>query len=284
MLTVLAPAKVNLTLEVLAKRPDGFHEIRSVAQTINLCDTLHFKTSDNIEFRGAEPKWVPGESLISKAIDLLQKVVGCSKGVVVTLDKRIPLVSGLSGDSSDAAATLRGLNQLWELGLSQKELLGLATQLGSDVPFFLYGGTALLEGRGEVVTPLPSFPYMWVVLIMPQVPRLPEKTKQLYGSLKARHFTDGEITQRLVEKLKAGVEFTPLMFNTFENVAFTHFSKLNVYRSHMVKVGATDIHLAGSGAALFTLVGDKKRADDLYLRLKQQKMECYLTDTLAAID
>ena len=202
----------------------------------------------------------------------------------MTLDKRIPLVSGLSGDSSDAAATLRGLNQLWELGLSQKELLGLAAQLGSDVPFFLYGGTALLEGRGEVVTPLPPFPHTWVVLIMPQVPRLPEKTKQLYDSLKAIHFTDGEITRRLVEKLKAGAKFTPLLFNTFENVAFTHFSKLSVYRSHMVKVGATDIHLAGSGPALFTLVGDKKQADDLYLRLKQQKMECYLTDTLAAID
>ncbi len=148
MSTLQAPAKLNLTLEVLAKRRDGFHEIRSVIQTINLCDSLRFQLSQNIEFNSDQSDWVSEESLVSKAASLLQEVTGCGKGATIEVSKRIPLLSGLGGDSSDAAATLCGLNKLWGLGLSQDKLLELATRLGSDVAFFLYGGTALVEGRG----------------------------------------------------------------------------------------------------------------------------------------
>ncbi len=284
MLTVLAPAKLNLTLEVLAKRPDGFHEIRSVIQTINLCDSLRFQLSQRIEFKSDMPNWIPEDSLVSKATSLLQQATGCGKGATIEVSKRIPLVSGLGGDSSDAAAILRGLNKLWELSLSRDELLKLAVQLGSDVAFFLYGGTALVEGRGEIVTPLPPFPHMWVVLALPPVPRLTGKTERLYASLKASHYTDGQVTERLVEELKAGREFTPsFLFNTFENVAFSRFSGLRVSRDHIVKIGATNVHLAGSGPALFILVRDRTQAEDLYIRLRQQRLEPYLTETLAAI-
>ena len=285
MLTILAPAKLNLTLEVLAKRQDGFHEIRSVIQTINLCDSLRFQLSRNVTFKSNKPNWIPEESLVSKATSLVQEATGYPKGAAIEINKNIPLVSGLGGDSSNAAATLRGLNKLWELGLSQGELVKLALQLGSDVAFFLYGGTALVEGRGERVTPLPLFPHMWVVLMMTPVPTIPGKTKQLYASLKATHYTDGQTTKRLVEELKAGREVTSsLLFNTFENVAFTRFSGLKVYRDHIVKVGATHVHLAGSGPALFTLIKDKTQAEDLYLCLKQQNLDTYLVDTLAVIE
>ncbi len=285
MLTVLAPAKLNLTLEVLAKRPDGFHEIRSVIQTINLSDSLHFQLGQGISFKCDEPKWLLEKSLVSKAASLLQEVTGCSKGASIEISKRIPLVSGLGGDSSDAAAVLRGLNQLWELGLPLQELVKFASQLGSDVAFFLYGGTALVRGRGELVTPLPPFPHMWVVLIVPPVPRLPGKTGQLYASLKANHYTDGQITEKLVEMLKEGRELTPsLLFNTFENVAFTRLSKTNTYRSHAMKVGAPNVHLAGSGPTLYTLLEDRAQAEELYLRLQHQRMQPYLTETLATIE
>ncbi len=285
MLTVQAPAKLNLTLEVLAERRDGFHEIRSVIQTINLCDSLRFHLSQDVAFKSDMPDWIPEESLVAKAVSLLQKNTGGSKEAIIEVSRRIPMVSGLGGDSSDAAATLRGLNKLWGLGLSLKKLLGLAIQLGSDVAFFLYGGTALVEGRGEVVTPLPPLPHMWVVLVVPDVPRLPGKTKELYASLKAIHYTDGQITERLVEQLKAGRDLeSSLLFNTFENVAFTHFLELSGYRECMMKVGAVDVHLAGSGPTLFTLVKDKAQAEELYLCLQQQGLESYLTDTLAVID
>ncbi len=250
MLTLSAPAKLNLTLEVLAKRQDGFHEIRSVIQTINLCDSLQFQLSQGVTFKSNMTNWIPEDSLVSKATSLLQKATGCVKGAAIEVNKRIPLLSGLGGDSSDAAAILRGLNKLWGLNLSHGELVELAAQLGSDIAFFLYGGTALVKGRGEVVTPLPPLPHMWVVLAMPSVPRLLGKTKQLYASLKANHYTDGQITERLVEALREGKEFTPsFLFNTFENVAFTRFSELSVYREHFEKVGSTDVHLAGSGTS-----------------------------------
>ncbi len=287
MLTVPAPAKLNLTLEVLGKRRDGFHEIRSVIQAINLSDSLCFQSGEHIEFKSSSPDWIPGESLVSKAASLLQQATGCSKGATIEVSKCIALLSGLGGDSSDAAAVLIGLNQLWELGLSVGGLLELAWQLGSDVAFFLHGETALVEGRGEIVTPLPPLPHMWVVLAVPPVPRLTGKTKQLYASLKATDYTDGQITRRLVEELRAGREVAPsLLFNAFEKVAFTHFTELSVYWQHMVEIGATDVHLAGSGPALFTLVKDRARAEDLSIRLQlqQQGLEVYLTDTLPTIE
>jgi 4-diphosphocytidyl-2-C-methyl-D-erythritol kinase len=200
--------------------------------------------------------------------------------VKIEVNKRIPLVSGLGGDSSDAAATLRALNKLWGLGLSLEKLLELAAELGSDVAFFLYGGTALLKGRGEIVTPLPPLPHRWVVLVVPQVSRPPGKTGHLYARLKASHYTDGRITERLVETLKDGTGFTPsLLFNAFENITFARSAELGVYRSHMVKVGATNVHLAGSGPATFTLIKEKVQAEDMYIRCQQQNFETYLIDT-----
>jgi len=307
MLTLQAPAKINLTLEVLDQRPDGYHQIRSVIQTINLCDSLRFRLSHHIQFSCDNPDFVPEESLVSRATALLQQTTGCSKGARIEIGKRIPLTSGLGGDSSDAAAILRGLNRLWQLGLSLPELLELAPRLGSDVAFFLYGGTALVEGRGERVTPLPSLPHRWVVLLMPPVPRMPGKTKRLYASLKPKHYTRGEVTDRLVALLtgrslegrspfKTNTSPSPLkergiegerlvsnVFNVFDDVALDSFSGLGEYREQFLKAGASSVHLAGSGPGLFTLVVDKAQAEGLYRRLQQQGLESYLTDTLAAI-
>jgi 4-diphosphocytidyl-2-C-methyl-D-erythritol kinase len=254
-------------------------------QTIDLADSLTFKLGENIVFKSDSPGWVAEESLVPRAARLLKEATGCTRGATVAVSKHIPLMSGLGGDSSDAAAVLRGLNRLWGLRLSLAELQKLAGQLGSDVAFFLYGGTALAEGWGEVVTPLPPLPHTWVVLAMPPVPGQPGKTKQLYDSLGTNHSTDGEITRRLVTVLRDGGEFTTsLLFNTFENVAFSRLSAVRVSRSHMVKMGATDVHLAGSGPALFTLVEDRARAEELCRLFQTQRLEPYLTETLTAIE
>ena len=285
MLTVLAPAKLNLTLEVLAKRPDGFHEIRSVIQTINLCDTLHFQLSQGIEFKCNQPDWIPEDSLVSRAVSLLQQTTGCLKGTTIEISKRIPLVSGLGGDSSDAAAILRGLNKLWELNLSQPKLLELASQIGSDAAFFVYGGTALVKGKGELVTPLPTLPRMWVVMVIPPLPRMVRKTEQLYACVKTSHYTGGQITDRLIALITGGREVTlPILFNVFDDIAPDSFAGLRQYWQQFLKAGAQEIHLAGSGPALFTLVKDKVEAEKIYWHLQEQDLECYLTDTLAYID
>jgi len=285
VLTILAPAKLNLTLEVLGEYQDGFHEIRSVVQTISLCDSLHFQLGQNIEFKSDTPNWAPEKSLVSKASSLIREATGCTKGVTIEINKRIPWLSGLGGDSSDAAAILRGLNKLWGLGLSLKELLELAAQLSSDASFFLYSGTALAEGRGEIVTQLPSLPHMWVVLMMTPVLRMPGKTKQLYASLKASHYTGGQITDRLVTSLARGGEVTSSsLFNVFDGVALDNFAGLGKYRQQFLKAGAQEVHLAGSGPALFTLLKDKNQAEKIYQNLQKQGLESYLIDTLPAIE
>jgi len=276
-----APAKINLTLEVLGERADGFHEIRSVIQTIDLYDHLRFNSDRQLRFSCDNPDFIMEESLVSRAAAMLQEVGGFSRGAVIEIKKRIPLVAGLGGDSSDAAAVLSQLNKLWKMGLSPAELLELASGLGSDVPFFLYGGTALVEGRGEKVRALPPLPRRWVVLLVPPFSRMPEKTAKLYASLKASHYTDGQITEKLVKVLNDRRGFKPsMLFNTFENVAFELFPKLELYREHFIKLGANNVHLAGSGPALFALLDDQFQAEDLYARCELQGLECYLAETL----
>ena len=285
MLTVRAPAKINLTLEVLAKRGDGFHEIRSVLQAVSLRDRLHFRPSREVILKSNMPGWISEQSLVAKAVSLVKETTGCTKGAEIEIEKQIPLLSGLGGDSSDAAAILRGLNRLWEPGLSQRELVEMATKLGSDVAFFLYGGTALVEGRGEMVTPLPPLPRSRVILVVPSVARPPRKTAQLYASLPTSDYSDGQVTQKLVDALKAGRGLEPaLRFNVFDSVAPAQFAGLNKYREQMMSLGAPDVHLAGSGPALFTLVKDKAQAEELYRRFRQQGLEAYFAETMAEID
>lgn len=280
MVDVKAPAKINLTLEVLGKRPDGFHEIRSVIQTIDLYDSLRFHSNRQLRFSCDNPDFVIEKSLVSRAAALLQEASGFAKGATIEIKKRIPLVSGLGGDSSDAAAVLSRLNKLWKLRLSPAQLLELAPRLGSDVAFFLYGGTALVGGKGEEVTALPPLSRRWVVLLVPPFSRMPEKTRQLYASLKPSHYTDGKITEKLVKALNDRRGFKPsMLFNTFENVAFELFPKLKVYKEHFTKLGAYNVHLAGSGPALFAMLEDKMQAENLYARCELQGLECYLAET-----
>ncbi len=285
MLTIRAPAKINLTLEVLAKREDGFHEIRSVIQAIDLCDSLRFQLARNIEVRSDSPAWFPEKSLVTRAVKLVQETTGCSKGMKVELSKGIPLLSGLGGDSSDAAAALRGLNKLWGLGLKSEELLGLAAQLGADAAFFLYGGTALVTGKGEMVTPLPPLPHRWVVLVVPPLARTPGKTGRLYARINAGHYTGGQITDGLVDALRSGHEVKPSrLFNVFDDVAADSFSGLEGYRQQFLDSGATCVRLVGSGPALFSLVEDRAEAERIYQKLQQWGLESYLAETLTAID
>lgn len=285
MLEFMAPAKLNLTLEVLARRENGFHEIRSVAQTINLCDTIRFRPGEGVEFSCSDTDWAASESLLARTVNLLREAIGCSRGVLIEVEKRIPLLSGLSGDSSDAAAALRGLNRLWELGLSQGELLGLAARLGSDVTFFLYGGTALLEGRGEAVTPLPPFPHNWVVLVLPPVPRMPGKTARLYSGIRASHYSDGSITDSLVDCLNRGGGMPySLLFNVFDEVSPVSFPGLESYRQQFLEAGAPEVHLAGSGPVLFSLVRDRAGAEEICQHLSELRLNHYLTDTMTAFE
>ena len=280
MLTIMAPAKINLTLEVLGKRPDGFHEIRSVMQTVSLCDGLSFSEADKTTLKCDMEGWSAEKSLVNQAVNLLREATGCTRGVALEVTKKIPLMSGLGGDSSDTAATLKGLNEIWKLRLTPEKLSMMAAQLGSDVTFFLRGGTALATGRGEVITTLPSIPGIWMVLVVPDVPVQEDKTARMYRSLKASHYTDGTLTDKTITAIKRGeIPDISWLFNTFENIAFDDFNIRQVYVEHLLKLGAPRVHLAGSGPSLFTIFNSKTQAEELYTRCKDQGMETYIAAT-----
>jgi len=285
MLKVLAPAKINLTLEALAKRADGFHEIRSVIQTVKLYDSFYFKPGEKVTIKCNDSSWLAGESLVARAAELLKESSGYTEGAIIELSKKIPLLSGLGGDSSDAAAVLLGLNKLWGLALAPGELARLASQLGSDAPFFIFGGTALLQGRGEAVSPLPPLQHMWAVLLIPPVPRSGGKTGRLYAKLNRNHYTDGQMTEKLVSLLTKGVDMaSDNLFNVFANVAYDSFKGLDDYRQKFLKAGAASVHLAGSGPALFTMVKEKAQAEKIYTGLRKQGLKAYLAETLNNIE
>ena len=281
MVAFIAPAKINLTLEVLRKRPDGYHEIRSVLQTIDLCDTLYIESGRGVSFQCDMQGWSAEKSLASKAVALLKDVTGGNRGAEIKINKRIPLISGLGGDSSDAAALLRGLNESWDLKLPEEKLAELAARLGSDVGFFLRGGTALARGKGEIIASLPTISPMWLVLVVPDVPVETGKTGRMYSNLKPCHFTGGDITQNVVVALNAGKKFLPsMLFNTFENIAFEDFNVRRLYIDPLMKMGALHVHLAGSGPTIFTMFPEKARAEEMYNKCKNQGMKAYLAATL----
>jgi 4-diphosphocytidyl-2-C-methyl-D-erythritol kinase len=276
MLKVYAPAKLNLVLEVLGKDND-YHQISSIVQTINLCDTLNFELEHEIQLNCNEPS-LELDNLAIEAAELLRKVTHCSKGARIELYKHIPWGVGLGGGSSDAAATLLALNELWGLRLPISELAHLASKLGSDVPFFIYGGTALVEGVGGKVKPLPSLCPTWFVLLVPPLPKIAGKTRQLYNRLTTSHFTKGQLVHAALPLLRKGKMIDPsLMFNVFEEVAFNFSPKLNAYRTMFEEAGASKVYLAGSGPCLFTFASEEKQAKVISLNLKGQGLECYVT-------
>ena len=184
-ISVAAPAKINLSLEILRRRDDGYHDVATVLQTVDLADELAFTPASEIVVEGDTEGIPQEENLVYRAACLFQDHLGETRGARIGLHKRIPLAAGLGGGSTDAAATLVGLCRLWERDLRRGELAALAAELGSDVPFFLYGGTALAEGRGERVTPLPPLRHADLVLVAPPID-LPAKTATLYRSLDPR--------------------------------------------------------------------------------------------------
>lgn len=201
MLTYMAPAKINLSLEVTERRPDAFHELVSVIQEVTLVDEVSVAPADEMQLRVDGDCGPESDNLALRAGLMLRKETGTSRGAAIYLRKHIPVGAGLGGGSSDAATTLLALNHLWETGLDCDSLRRLASKLGSDVPFFLYGGTALVTGRGEIVSPL-TFPVTaWYVLTNPGL-RVP--TGQIFRALRQEDWTSGSITRELAGGLRTG--------------------------------------------------------------------------------
>lgn len=276
-----AAAKINWVLEVLGCRDDGYHEIRSLMQTVGPCDALELAAGEglNLEVEGAGPPLQ--DNLVLRAATILG---GGMSGAHIRLTKRIPEAAGLGGGSSDAAATLRGLNKLWHLGHSDAHLMEMAVGIGSDVAFFVYSGTARAEGRGERVAPLPDLSPMWIVLLVPPF-RLPEKTRRMYDALRPADFTDGHRVEALQRRLQRGLPIVDAdLYNAFEGVAYEVFQGLGAYRDAFLEAGVRRVHLAGSGPALFVMSPDVGAARAVHDRLKPPGGQKMLVRTLTATE
>lgn len=287
-LTVSSFAKINLTLDVFSKRADGYHSIASVMQAISLHDTLHLTRSDvsgitftcDADSQDAIP--TDATNLVVRAaqaaIDAAK--IGDEVGVAIHLEKRVPSQAGLGGGSSNAAATLIGINALLDLNLDAKTLHGLAASLGSDVPFFLTGGTAVARGRGEDLTPLPDIAPMHLVIIKPDES---VSTGWAYNELDAiPERASHRGTKRIEEALREVDAGRLLAFqsNDFELVVFRHFPRLAWLHDELMMSGAQAVHLCGSGSALYGVAPDEASAQRIADLLKPRYPRISVARTL----
>lgn len=280
-LTIRSPAKVNLFLEVLGKRPDGYHELVTIMQEISLCDYLEIAERPNgITIRSDHPE-LPTDrrNLVYQAAELLKRRYQIKAGVRINITKHIPIGGGLGGGSSNAAYTLKGLNQLWKLGLAETELSLLARKLGSDVPFFISGQTALCKGRGEIVFRLALPPYFHYLIAWPgfAVP-----TGKIYQSLQKLCLTkpfDNTTIATSLERADLGRGRTnerntsdiPL-FNRLEKTALQLYPKLRAIKKGLVGCGLEKVLLCGSGACFLGIVKDRKEGDIITSRVYKRKI------------
>ena len=285
MLTLKAPAKINLVLEVLGKREDGYHEIKSIMQTVSLFDVLSFEKTDDIKLSCTAQELQSEDNLVYKAAVILKKMSGYAGGARIYLEKQIPWAAGLGGGSSDAAVTLAGLNRLWSLGMTREKLAEVAAVIGSDVPFFIYGGNCLAEGRGERLIKLPDIEKDWFVLIKPAMFGQAGKTGRLYRLIGPGQYTKGEYIERMRQSISAGGKAGhAYLYNVFDSVSSIAYPGLDRYRSTLSDIGAEEIHLAGSGPMLFTAVRDEKTAGELQDKLKARDIQSFLVSSLPGVE
>jgi len=276
-ITVKAPAKINLVLDVTGKRPDGYHDVHMVMTTVDLSDRLELSLLEGGEIRmNAQHAYVPNDerNLAYKAAAVLKERFQVKEGVEIFLEKQIPVAAGLAGGSSDAAATLRGLNELWKLGLSLEELAEIGAEVGSDVPFCVMGGTAIATSRGEVLEDLPAPPPCWVVLAKPSIG---VSTADVYGALDLNAAQHPDV-QKMIEAIK-GQDFKGIcegLGNILESVTLPMHPEVQQIKDFMASCGAEGVLMSGSGPTVFALTEHENRAHRLYNGLRGFCNEVYV--------
>ncbi|MGG4265994.1 4-(cytidine 5'-diphospho)-2-C-methyl-D-erythritol kinase [Peribacillus simplex] len=264
-----APAKINLALDVLFKRPDGYHEVEMIMTTVDLADRIEIK-----EIKGnriqilSHNRFVPDDhrNLAYQAAFILKERFGINKGVSITIEKNIPVAAGLAGGSSDAAATLRGLNRLWKLGLSMDELAEIGAEIGSDVSFCVYGGTALARGRGEKITHLPAPPKCWVILAKPTIG---VSTADIYKRLQISKMDHPDVPG-MISAIKENNyhDVCQGLGNVLEQVTLQLYPEVANIKDQMKTFGADSVLMSGSGPTVFGLVEHDSRMQRIYNGLR----------------
>ncbi|SFT47837.1 4-diphosphocytidyl-2-C-methyl-D-erythritol kinase [Selenomonas sp. GACV-9] len=269
MIKVEGNAKINLTLDILGKRPDGYHEVAMVMQSIGLSDTVEMEKTDGPIELAINVPWLKADekNLAWRAAALIKEEYGLTGGVCMKLTKRIPVSAGLAGGSTDAAAVLRGMNALYDLDISDEKLCELGARLGSDIPFCLLGGTMLSTGRGEILKRLPDMPETWVVLAKPRISVSTAWAYQNYDEQGAEKHPDTEKIQQEIargnRKAVAG-----LLCNVLESVTIKKYDVISQYKQMMMQQGAMASMMSGSGPTVFGLAESREAAEKIaaYMR------------------
>ena len=265
-ITLRAYAKINLGLDVIRKRQDGYHDVCMIMQTINLYDTLTIRLTNNLDIQiRTNLPYLPTDrgNLVYRAAKLFLDNFDLKKGVEIVLDKRIPVAAGLAGGSSDAAATLKGLNELYQTNLSTEELMKLGIQLGADVPYCILMGTALSEGIGEILTPLSPMPKCHILLVKPGVS---VSTRYVYENLRL----DDTIYHPDISKMITSIEennliaLTKQMDNILETVTVKNYPVITEIKKKMLELGALTSLMSGSGPTVFGIFKDSHVAETAY--------------------
>jgi 4-diphosphocytidyl-2-C-methyl-D-erythritol kinase len=281
-LTLKSYAKINLFLRIHGQRPDGYHEIETVFQTIGLYDTIILtrRTDHKIRIICADPL-VPADkrNLCHKAAWLLQQTLPGPQGITIEIKKRIPVGAGLGGGSSNAAITLLGLNTLWQAACSTKKLLALAEKLGADVPFFLRGGTAYATGKGEKITFLRPAGRKWVVLVYPNIAI---STAWAYKNLKLDLTRQKKNTKIKCLQNKGFLYFSGVHGNDFEPLIFENFPAIRFLQKRLGALGAQVARLSGSGSSVFGVFNRRLAAERVFSILHREYPQVYLAQFEAA--
>lgn len=280
-ISLKALAKINLGLDVVRRREDGYHEVRMIMQTIQLYDRLDIKRTQepgiqiqtNLSFLP-----VNENNLIYKAAKLLMDEFSITDGVSVKLDKRIPVAAGMAGGSTDAAAMLIGVNRLFSLGLTKRQLMERGVQIGADVPYCIMRGTALAEGIGEALSPLPPMVKCPVLIAKPSIS---VSTKFVYQNLKLDYTTIHPDIDRLIDDIKAKNlhDIAAHMGNVLETVTIPNYPVIDEIKKHMLSNGAVGAMMSGSGPTVFGLFDDEDTAKKAYKAMRSSHLarQVYLT-------
>lgn len=281
---VMAPAKINLTLDVLGKREDGYHDLRMVMQSVDLCDTLTLadgngagvRVSSNVGFLPCDERNLAASAALAfwRALDIPAQPLD------ITLKKVIPVCAGLGGGSSDAAAVLRGMNLRHNAGLSVQELAKIGEQVGSDVPYCVLGNTALAEGRGEILRELPKLPQCWAVLCKPD---FSVSTPALFGKIDSVRLRCHPDTEGMLRALEQGdlPGVARRLYNVFEDALPERCAdKVNQVKSILIDCGALGAVMSGTGSAVYGLFHDEQAAQRAKDRLLALYPETFLAQTV----
>jgi len=278
---VKAHAKINLSLDLLGIRDDGYHEILTVMQTLELHDILEITPLDReIRVESSHPEVPAGrENIVCRAAELLANEYRCAKGVRIVIRKNIPVSAGLAGGSSNAAAALLALNRLWGLSATEDDLFRLGARLGSDVPFCLLGKTALAGGRGEVLTPLPPLPGLGVVLVKPPFGVSTAKVYRLYDDLQPG---PGPDTEAVIRAMRAGdlKALAGLLGNVLERVTVSLYPEIKGIKKALLSAGAFGSLMSGSGPTVFGLCPGPGEAREVASRISLPGCQIIATETI----